>query len=129
MALGYVLIGLGFGLNAWCRNIPTLLVAMTIFTVGEMISSPTASASVARLAPERMRGRYMGMLSLAWNSAAIFGPQFGFRLFGVNPLLAWFGCAILGLIAATTILCFGKSAVLLEDKPARVPEPDPVGAP
>lgn len=129
MALGYALIGLGFGLNAWCRNIPTLLVAMTIFTVGEMISSPTASASVARLAPEGLRGRYMGMLSLAWNSAAIFGPQFGFRLFDLDPHFAWFGCAILGLIAATTILWFGRSAVLLEDKPARVPEPDPVGAP
>jgi MFS family permease len=125
MALGYILIGLGFGLNAWCQSISTLLLAMTIFTVGEMISAPTTSAFVARLAPERLRGRYMGMLALAWNGAGILGPQFGFRLFGLDPRFVWFGCAVLGLIAAATTLAFGRSARLLESAPARVNEPDP----
>jgi MFS family permease len=127
MALGYVLIGLGFGLNAWCRNIPTLLLAMTIFTLGEMISSPTTSAVVAKIAPERLRGRYMGMLGLAWNGAGVLGPQFGFRLFGLDPRFVWFGCAVLGLAAATTTIRFGKSAMLLESTPTRVREPDSVG--
>ena len=93
MALGYILIGLGFGLNAWCHTIPTLWVAMTIFTLGEMISAPMTSAFVARLSPERLRGRYMGFLSLAWNSSSIVGPQFGFRLFAHDPRYVWFGCA------------------------------------
>jgi len=126
MALGYVLIGLGFGLNAWCQTIPTLLLAMTIFTIGEMISSPTSSAVVARIAPERLRGRYMGILALAWNSAGIFGPQFGFRLFGLDPRYPWFGCAALGLAAAVTTLLFGKSGLLLDSQPAQIEEPDPV---
>jgi MFS family permease len=126
MALGYVLIGLGFGLNAWCRSIPTLLLAMTIFTLGEMISSPTTSAVVAKIAPERLRGRYMGMLGLAWNGAGVLGPQFGFRLFGVDPRFVWFGCAVLGLAAAATTIRFGKSAMLLESKQTRVEEPAPV---
>ena len=34
--------------------------AMTVFTVGEMISAPMTGAYVAKLAPERLRGRYMG---------------------------------------------------------------------
>ncbi|EDY19825.1 major facilitator superfamily MFS_1 [Chthoniobacter flavus Ellin428] len=129
MAAGYVLIGLGFGLNAWCGSVPTLLVAMTIFTIGEMISSPTASASVARLAPERLRGRYMGMLALAWNGAGVLGPQFGFRSFGLDPRFVWFGCALLGLMAAATTLRFGRSGALLENEPAREPEPEPAGVP
>jgi MFS family permease len=126
MALGYAFIGVGFGLNAWCRSIPTFLLAMTLFTVGEMISAPTTSAFVARLAPERLRGRYMGILALAWNGAGVLGPQFGFRLFGLDPHFVWFGCAALGLTAAATTLAFGKSAMLLDNKPARVEEPDPV---
>jgi MFS family permease len=126
MALGYTLIGLGFGLNAWCASIPTLLLAMTIFTIGEMVSSPMASATVARLAPERLRGRYMGMLALAWNGAGILAPQFGFRLFGLDPRFVWFGCAALGLTAAATTLVFGKSAVLLENKSTRLKAPAPV---
>jgi MFS family permease len=104
MALGYVLLGLGFAMNAFAHSIFALWVAMTIFTVGEMISSPTASAYIARIAPEQLRGRYMGVLALAWNGAAIFGPQVGFRLFAVNPVFVWLGCGLLGLIAAAVIL-------------------------
>lgn len=104
MALGYVLIGVGFGLNAWAHHIPALLIAMTIFTIGEMMSAPTTSALIAHLAPERMRGRYMGALGLAWNGAAIVGPQFGFRLFTLDPRFVWFGCTVIGLTAALLVL-------------------------
>jgi MFS family permease len=108
MALGYLLIGVGFGLNAWCYNVPTLWVAMTVFTVGEMISAPTTSAFVSRLAPERLRGRYMGILALAWNCSGIVGPQFGFRLFARDPRWVWFGCAALGVAAAGITLWHGR---------------------
>ena len=77
---------------------------MTIFTFGEMISSPTSSAYLARIAPEQMRGRYMGTLSLAWSGAGILGPQLGFHLFSVNPTLVWFTCGFLGLVAAAVML-------------------------
>ena len=129
MALGYILIGFGFALNGWCHTIPALYLAMTIFTVGEMISAPTTSAVVARLAPERLRGRYMGVLALAWNFSAILGPQFGLRLFALDPRFVWFGCAALGLTAAATTLAFGKSAMLLASKPASINEPEPAGVP
>ncbi len=127
MALGHVLVGIGFGLNAWATSIPTLVLAMTIFTVGEMISAPTTSAFVARLAPERLRGRYMGVLALAWNCASIVGPQFGFRLFALDPRYAWFGCAALGLAAAGVILGFGRSGALSETtRVGPIKEPEPV---
>jgi len=124
MALGYVLIGVGFGLNAWAHHIPALLVAMTIFTVGEMISAPTTSAFVARLAPERLRGRYMGTLALAWNGAGMAGPHFGFGLFALDPRLVWFGCAVLGLAAAAITLLFSKTKLLSEAPTAKIPEPE-----
>jgi MFS family permease len=124
MALGYILIGLGFGLNAWCHSIATLWVAMTIFTIGEMVSSPMTSAFVARLAPERLRGRYMGILALAWNSAGILGPQFGFRLFAYDPRYVWFGCAALGLAAAAITLGFGRSESPSDNQPTPLKEPD-----
>ena len=85
---------------------------MTIFTVGEMISAPTTSAYVAKLAPERLRGRYMGVLGLAWNGAGIAGPLLGFRLFALNPLLVWLACALLGLVAAMVILGLGRSTAM-----------------
>jgi MFS family permease len=131
IALGHVLIGLGFGLNAWADQIPTLLVAMTIFTLGEMISAPTTSAFVAHLAPERVRGRYMGALALAWNASAIAGPQLGFRLFALDPRFVWFGSAVLGLTAATVTILLAKAGQRNDTPPPAVtgPDIDPIGFP
>ena len=126
MALGYSLLGLGFGLNAWAHTILTLWLAMTVFTIGEMISAPTTSAVVSRLAPERFRGRYMGVLSLAWNSAGICGPQFGFRLFVLNPNYLWFSCAALGFAATAVTLAFVRSDALVETKKERMKERAPM---
>ncbi len=124
MALGYLLVGFGFALNTWAQSISALWIAMTIFTVGEMISATTTSAFVSRLAPERMRGRYMGTLGLAWNGAGIFGPQLEFRLFAINPQLVWLGCGLLGIAAAATTLVFGNGKPITEPKLAPVPKRD-----
>jgi MFS family permease len=110
MAFGYALLGIGFGLNALAHSVVAFWFAMTIFTVGEMISAPTTSAYVAKLAPERLRGRYMGALGLAWNGAGIAGPLLGFRLFSIDPLLVWLGCTLLGVAAATVILALRRKA-------------------
>ena len=110
MAFGHLLTGLGFALNAVAHSILGLWLAMTLFTIGEMISSPTASASLARIAPEQMRGRYMGALALAWNAAGIVGPQLGFRLYAIDPLLLWLGFGLLGFVGAWAILRAGRTA-------------------
>ena len=123
MALGYILLGAGFGMNGWSHHIPSLLVAMTIFTVGEMLSAPTTSAMIAHLAPVRLRGRYMGTLGLAWNGASVLGPQFGFRFYALDPRLLWFGCAALGLSAAAITLLSGRVKIApVVEKPAPQPE-------
>ncbi len=110
MALGHALTGLGFALNAVAHSILVLWLAMTLFTIGEMISSPTASASLARIAPEQMRGRYMGALALAWNAAGIVGPQLGFRLYAIEPLFLWLGFGLLGFVGSWAILRAGRTA-------------------
>ena len=104
MAVGYVLLGGGFALNGFAHSLPLLFAAMTIFTLGEIISVPVSNAYVARLAPEPMRGRYLGTLALAWNSSAIFGPYLGSRLMKISPSCLWTACAILGLLSALVIL-------------------------
>ena len=104
MALGYLLEGAGLALIATAHSIFGFWVVMTLFTFGEMISAPTTSALVARLAPEDLRGRYMGALGLAWNSATILGPLIGFRLFAFDPRALWWTCGALGVGAAWCIL-------------------------
>lgn len=100
MSLGHALLGIGFGLNAFCQTFAGFFGAMTLFTLGEMLASPLMSAALANLAPEKMRGRYLGALSATWSLGTFIGPQVGFAIYGMNPRLLWFGCAALGLTAA-----------------------------
>ena len=124
MAAGYLLLGAGFSLNAAPGGLPLLFFAMTIFTLGEMISSPVSSAYVAQLAPQSMRGRYMGTLALAWSSASMIGPPAGVQLFRTSPLLLWLTCGALGVIGAV-ILLRSSSATMTQSAPTL--EPDEAG--
>ena len=103
MALGYVLIGVGFALNHFARSLPALAACMAVFTLGEMLALPMASAYVADLAPPQMRGRYMGVNGMTWALALIVGPAVGMKLFALNPAAYWIGCAALGVLAAVII--------------------------
>lgn len=103
MATGYVLIGLGFAVNAWAVGIPWLLVAIIVFTLGEMICMPVSFAYLADLAPESMRGRYMGMFGYTWSVALLSGPSLGVLVFEKSPVGLWSACGVLGLLAAWII--------------------------
>jgi len=103
MALGYILIGSGFALNAFAHTETAFVICIAIFTLGEMIAIPTTMAYLANLAPPEMRGRYLGVSGLSWSTATMIGPGLGLALFTAAPGIYWLACAALGLFAATVI--------------------------
>lgn len=104
MAVGYVIIGIGFALNYFAHSVPALAVCMIVFTLGEMITMPMVSAYVANLAPAHMRGRYLGVSSLTWSLALIVGPGLGMKLYTYQPLWYWIACGATSVAAAGIIL-------------------------
>jgi MFS family permease len=104
MACGYVLIALGFGLNMIVTSVPALALAILVFTLGEMTSIAIGNAYIADLAPENMRGRYMGAYGITWSVALIFGPALGMFLLEKSAVFLWAACALSALIGALVIL-------------------------
>ncbi|MGB6222574.1 MDR family MFS transporter [Haloferula sp.] len=113
IALGYGLIGLSLALLALDADLPMLITSMVILTIGEMIALPVNSGFIADLAPEDMRGRYMGVMGLSWNAAIGIGPMVGLWVFARSPEMLWILCGVTGLISAWIILLH----------PAKVKEP------
>lgn len=75
------------------------LLSMAIITTGELIIMPTASTLVANLAPDNMRARYMGLLSLGYPVGSGIGPVIGGYLNdAVAPVAIWYGAGTLALI-------------------------------
>jgi len=104
LAIGYLLIGIGFALNAFAGTVAALAGCMAIFTLGEMVSMPISSAYIADLSPPDMRGRYMGAHALTWALGLVVAPALGMKLFTVAPSLLWLGSCALGILAALVIL-------------------------
>jgi MFS family permease len=103
IGLGFVLVGLGFGLTAAAHSMPILAITVAIWTLGEMIGAPVSYAYVAEIAPEHMRGRYQGLYGVTFSSGAVFGPALGTVLYAHVETGFWVLCGGLGLAAALLV--------------------------
>jgi len=101
MMIGYALIGLGFALFAFPLGVHPLFIGMAILTVGEMIALPVGMAYVSNLAPEDMRGRYMGMWGFSWALAMVFATSFGMKLHNLMGTHCWLLVGFLSVLAAS----------------------------
>ena len=108
IATGYLLAGIGFALTGVAHTIPALAGTVVIWTLGEMVGMPPASAWVAQIAPEGFRGRYMGMYSVAWALGMLAGPPLGTLVFERNPAALWSACLLLGVISSTTLFALSR---------------------
>ena len=72
LAAGALLQGVSLVLVLPVEGTAAILLAVVVFTIGEMLFVPVALALAAELAPVHLRGSYQGSLTLAWEVA--WGP-------------------------------------------------------
>ncbi len=108
IAVGWLLIALGFGLISIVHTVAPLVLTVVIWTLGEMVHSPVSSAYVSNLSPAHLRGRYQGIWGLTWSAGLILGPALGSLLFSWSAVILWLLCGALGLLAALLVLFSGR---------------------
>ena len=108
MAGGILVIGVGFGMIALVSTLPLLALTVVVWTLGEIMYMPVASAYVADMAPEGMRGRYQGALGLTFGFGLVVGPALGTVLFSWNPAGLWFFCLGVAVVAAALVFAASK---------------------
>jgi len=108
IALGNLLIGLGFATLLVAVSLPGLVVFILIWTLGEMIESPLASAVAADRAPEHARGRYQSAFGSMFGLAWMMGPLVGTSLYQVSPDVLWVACGLVGVVSAWLALAAGR---------------------
>jgi len=97
IALGYALTGVGFALTGIATGMPLLITSVVVWTMGEMIYAPVTAAYVTGLAPERYRGRYMGLWHTTWSIGLLVGPTMGTWIYERTPNTLWAICLLLGI--------------------------------
>jgi MFS family permease len=96
-----VIMGVGFFLNAFARTPLQFAAIVVVWTLGEMLHAAFATTIVSELAPAAVRGRYMGVFTMCFSSASMFGaPLGGLVLARGGGMALWTGVLLLGLAAA-----------------------------
>jgi predicted MFS family arabinose efflux permease len=103
MALGALFFVAGFSMIGFVRGVLLFMLAVTLITIGEMITFPTNRVIAANFAPADMRGRYMAIYDLGWTLPATFGPAAaGLILDNYDPNLLWYLGGILCVVSAVS---------------------------
>ncbi|HJW75702.1 MAG TPA: MFS transporter [Thermoleophilia bacterium] len=121
LALASALIGIGVGATGFVEPLLPLVLLIVLVSLGELFFSPIASSVVADMAPEAIRGRYMGAWTVAWNGGASFGVIVGGLALQVSsPQVAW------GLILVLSLAGAALFGLMSEGRPlqALAPEAD-----
>jgi MFS family permease len=104
IAAGGLLTGIGFGTTALAVSAPALAATVVVWSLGEILSAPVASAYVADISPPHLRGRYAGAFGMTFGLALILGPSAGSAIYAASPDAVWGGCVVLGALAAALML-------------------------
>ena len=74
--------------SAW-RPPPCFALAGVVFGLGECFQGPTQGRARRRLAPARLRGRYMALSTMSWEIGFVIGPAIGGFVLDRRPLALW----------------------------------------
>lgn len=110
IAAGMLLVGAGFGLVGVARTPLALALTVLVWTLGEMVKDPIASAYVADRAPAHLQGRYQGAYGLTSAIGLGLGPVLGALVFARSPHALWALCGALGV---------GSAVLLTGSRPSR----------
>lgn len=96
---GYLLLGLGTASFFLANSMTGYILAMTLFTIGEIVAFPIAMAYMSKLTPEKYRGRYFGLKGMTWSLAGVAGSV-GIWFYGKYGDLWWIWAGLVGLTAS-----------------------------
>ena len=85
--------------------------AAIVYATGECLYSAIMLPTATALAPDELRGRYLGAMALAWQAGFLFGPSLGGLVLGLAPMALPAVCAALCLAAALGTVAVERSLV------------------
>ncbi|MER7003240.1 MFS transporter [Dactylosporangium sp. NPDC000555] len=99
MSAGFVLMGSAVPLRAHTvAASAVLIIAMVIYSLGEVAHSPSSTSLALGVATERDRGRYLAVYQMSWAISAALAPALFSTLTNTQPL-----ATLAGLVACNAV--------------------------
>ncbi|HLX78358.1 MAG TPA: MFS transporter [Acidimicrobiales bacterium] len=105
-----VLLGAGFGLDAFAHSLFAYAATVLVWTLGEIGFNAVAPALIADIAPAHLRGRYNGTFGLAFGISGMIAPLAGTSLLShLGRSVLWGSCFGACAIAGVASLALGPA--------------------
>ncbi|MBK5307352.1 MAG: MFS transporter [Frankiaceae bacterium] len=106
-----VIIGVGLWLTTLADTIPMHMLAVTVWTVGEILAAGQLGALVATMSPPHLRGRYMGVFGMSYGISAFLAPAVGTQLLAhLGEGALWTFCLVSSCISGVVMLLVSRAA-------------------
>ena len=106
-----LIIGVGLWLTSFADTIPMHLLAVTIWTSGEILAAGQLGALVANLAPPHLRGRYMGVFGASYGISAFLAPAVGTQVLAhLGESELWTFCLVSSAVSGVVMLLVSRAA-------------------
>ncbi|MDK9499365.1 MFS transporter [Streptomyces katrae] len=135
LVISALLAGYGFAMTAFAGSLWAYALTVCVWTLAEIVNSPTQMGLVVRLSPVHGRGRYQGMYTMSWAVAALVAPLMaGFVIDRYGAGWLWGATGVLGTVAGAGYwllmrgLPGGADAVAASGSGTGVAEPAPAAA-
>lgn len=99
VGLGFALLGAGLSLYALPWGVAIFLIGTLVWTLAEIVGGPTMFAYPGMVAPEHLRGRYIGSMQLMFALGGALGPGLGVFLYDAIGRHVWWVCGLASLLA------------------------------
>ena len=111
LLVALVLQGIGFGLTGLADDLPGHVLAIAVWTVGEVLSAGQLGALVAALAPPALRGRYLGVFGASFGLAGLVAPVLGTQVLArLGEPALWSGALLLSVLAGAGLWAVSAAA-------------------
>ncbi|MET8122538.1 MFS transporter [Micromonospora sp. NPDC005189] len=97
---GILLVGAGLSAYALPLGVAGLVVATLVWSLGEVVGSPTLTAYPAQAGPVALRSRYLGAAQAMFGLGAAIGPPLGVAVWAVVGAPFWLLCGLVAALAA-----------------------------
>lgn len=108
-AAAFAVFGTLLVLPGWAV-IAGLLTAMVLYTAAEILGSPPTSELSVVMAPEQLRGRYLGVYQMSWSVGGALAPALLTALLEGGAALPWVFLTALSVLAVPLVLGLDRRA-------------------
>ncbi len=125
MIIGTIATSIGLALNVYGELGWMVVVALMVFSVGEMMASPKSQEYVARIAPKAKTAMYMGYYFVAMALGFLFSGILSGQLYGHygrdvrDPETMWLIFGGIGLASAVALMLYDRFVVRRAPRGAR----------